>query len=290
METAFIIALFQVKRTVEKDLKHLFITSSSSHFFNKTDFKRNHFKARGVASFARSGGAKSKSAGQRFPPKSEGFYWPKSQIFRPKTGDLQKKKVFAEIQRLFLAEITNFNVFSPKNINFFLPKKFRGRQEKNWGGGQKRKSGGHCPPCPPAGDAPGQGQFKQHTCIGQALSLPVCLLSHSIAVTRLRCVKVTSGKEVAKVAYAPSDQQASLDPQLLTFLPEVESSRTSLASRTSSRTHFEVLGLGLEASSPRKFPSPRLKDSTIFEPLKFRWKTPETLQKICKDLFFGFLK
>ena len=42
--------------------------------------------------------------------------------------------------------------------------------------------------------------------------------------------------------------------------PEVESSRTSLA----SRTHFQVLGLGLEASSPRKLPCPRLEDSTIF--------------------------
>ena len=29
---------------------------------------------------------------------------------------------------------------------------------------------------------------------------------------------------------------------------------------------FEVLGLGLEASSPRKLPCPRLEDSTIFEP------------------------
>ena len=52
---------------------------------------------------------------------------------------------------------------------------------------------------------------------------------------------------------------------------EVESSRTSLASRTSSRTHFEVLGLegqvlglGLEASSPRKLACPRLEDSAIF--------------------------
>ena len=50
---------------------------------------------------------------------------------------------------------------------------------------------------------------------------------------------------------------------------EVESSRTSLA----SRTHFEVLGLGLEvqvlglgleASGPRKLACPRLEDSTIF--------------------------
>ena len=47
----------------------------------------------------------------------------------------------------------------------------------------------------------------------------------------------------------------------------VESSRASLA----SRTHFEVLGLksqvlgfGLEASSPRKLLCPQLEDSTIF--------------------------
>ena len=45
---------------------------------------------------------------------------------------------------------------------------------------------------------------------------------------------------------------------------EVESLRTSLA----SRTHFEVLGLGLEASSSRKLPCPRLEDSTIFGKVK----------------------
>ena len=86
----------------------------------------------------------------------------------------QKEKVFAEIRRVFLAEITNLNVFSgqiqviskkkrsspksdgffwtqsqfqtffpAKNSNFFLPKKYRR--------GQKRKSGGQRPP---AGDAP----------------------------------------------------------------------------------------------------------------------------------------
>ena len=53
-----------------------------------------------------------------------------------------------------------------------------------------------------------------------------------------------------------------------TPIAEVESSRTSLASRTFSRTHFKVLGLegqvlGLEASSPRKLACPRLEDSTI---------------------------
>ena len=43
-------------------------------------------------------------------------------------------------------------------------------------------------------------------------------------------------------------------------LPEVESSRTSLA----SRTHFQVLGLSLEVLGPQKLPCPRLEDSTIF--------------------------
>ena len=59
---------------------------------------------------------------------------------------------------------------------------------------------------------------------------------------------------------------------------EVESSRTCLASRMSSRTHFEVLGLegqvlglGLEASSPRKLACPRLEDSTIFLIVKILW-------------------
>ena len=80
------------------------------------------------------------------------------------------------------------------------------------------------------------------------------------------------------------------------FKPEVESSRTSLASRTSSRTHFEVLGLGLEASSPRKLACPRLEDSSIFRivkilwsPWKIFWKTffsGDRLKNFCEDLFF----
>ena len=47
---------------------------------------------------------------------------------------------------------------------------------------------------------------------------------------------------------------------------EVESSKTSLA----SRTHFEVLGL--EASSPRKLTCPRFEDSTIFWTVKILFK------------------
>ena len=38
----------------------------------------------------------------------------------------------------------------------------------------------------------------------------------------------------------------------------------SLAAMESSRTHFDILGLGLEASSRRKLTCPRLEDSTIF--------------------------
>ena len=74
-------------------------------------------------------------------------------------------------------------------------------------------------------------------------------------------------------------------------LPEVEFSRTSLASRTSSRTHFEVLGFGLEALGPRKLPCSRLEDSTIFETLKFCRKTPEFSRKICQHLcYFALLE
>ena len=85
----------------------------------------------------------------------------------------------------------------------------------------------------------------------------------------------------------------------------MESSRTSLASRTSSRTHFEVLGLegqvlglglGLEASSPRKLACPRLEDSTIFWNVKILWNawkifwktffSGDRLKNFCEDLFF----
>ena len=87
----------------------------------------------------------------------------------------------------------------------------------------------------------------------------------------------------------------------------MESSRTSLASRTSSRTDFEVLGLegqvlglGLEASSPRKLACPRLEDSTIFWNVKILWSawkvfwktffSGDRLKNFCEDLFFFFLE
>ena len=65
-----------------------------------------------------------------------------------------KKKVFAEIRRLFLAEIANFNVFSAPKHQLLPPKKTPwGARKKS--GGQKQKSRGHCPLCPPAGDVHG---------------------------------------------------------------------------------------------------------------------------------------
>ena len=85
---------------------------------------------------------------------------------------------------------------------------------------------------------------------------------------------------------------------MLDNLSEVESSRTSLALRTSSRTDFEVLGL--EASSPRKLACPRLEDSTIFWTVKILWSAwkifwktffcGDRLKNFCEDLFFFFWK
>ena len=65
-----------------------------------------------------------------------------------------------------------------------------------------------------------------------------------------------------------------------------------------SRTHFKVLSLGLEASSPRKLACPRLEDSSIFwivkilwSAWKMFWKTfffGDCLKNFCEDLFFFF--
>ena len=87
---------------------------------------------------------------------------------------------------------------------------------------------------------------------------------------------------------------------LMITTTRVESSRTSLA----SRTHFEVVGLGLEASSTWPWPrslkylalasKPQVfencpvlgsRTALFFEQLKFRWKTPETERKICEHAF-----
>ena len=60
----------------------------------------------------------------------------------------------------------------------------------------------------------------------------------------------------------------------------------SLALALASKPQVLGLGLGLEALGPRKLACPRLEDSTIFKPLKFCWKTPESSRKICKYLFY----
>ena len=87
------------------------------------------------------------------------------------------------------------------------------------------------------------------------------------------------------------------------YIPEVESSRTSLASRTQFEVlglglEGQVLGLGLEASSPRKLACPRLEDSTIFWNVKILWSarkivwktffSGDRLKNFCENLFFFF--
>ena len=76
------------------------------------------------------------------------------------------------------------------------------------------------------------------------------------------------------------------------YSTEMESSRTLLASRTSSKIHFEVLGLkgkvlglGHEASSPRKFPCPRFENSTIFWTFKILLKNANNLAENLRTPF-----
>ena len=78
-------------------------------------------------------------------------------------------------------------------------------------------------------------------------------------------------------------------------LSEVESSRTQFKV-LGLGLEGQVLGLGLEASSPRKLACPRLKDSTIFWNVKILWSAWKTvwktffsgdrLKSFCEDLFF----
>ena len=79
------------------------------------------------------------------------------------------------------------------------------------------------------------------------------------------------------------------------YSSEMESSRTSLASRTSLRIHFEVLGLGLEgqvlgleASSPQKLPCSRLEDSTTFCTVEILLENPRNLAENLRRPFFCF--
>ena len=77
-----------------------------------------------------------------------------------------------------------------------------------------------------------------------------------------------------------------LCPLCLYCKPEVESSRTSLDSRTSSRTHFQVFGF--ETSSPRKLPCPRLEDSTISWTVVILLENARNLAENFRRPFFCF--
>ena len=63
-----------------------------------------------------------------------------------------------------------------------------------------------------------------------------------------------------------SDEEQSLQTKIMhrRHAKRVFLVKKTLTEVESSRTNFEVLGLGLEASSPRKLACPRLEDSTIF--------------------------
>ena len=109
---------------------------------------------RGVASFARSGGAKLKSGGKAFRRNANAFSGQNRKFSDQKQVISQKKKRggFAKILRLFLAKIANSKVFSAqkhelKKIPWEGKKKIGGGGggETKIGGGAKTKIRGHCP-------------------------------------------------------------------------------------------------------------------------------------------------
>ena len=73
---------------------------------------------------------------------------------------------------------------------------------------------------------------------------------------------------------------------IISSQPEMESSRTPVASRTSSRTDFEALGL--EASSPRKLHCPWLEDSTIFWTVEILLESPRNFAENLWSFFVFF--
>ena len=97
------------------------------------------------------GGAKLKSGGQSF----RRIFLAEITNFPPKAGDLKKKKkkVFAEIRRLFQAEIANFNVFSAQKPQLLPPKKYCGGARKK-SGGKNENRGGIAPPAHPLATLP----------------------------------------------------------------------------------------------------------------------------------------
>ena len=103
------------------------------------------------------------------------------------------------------------------------------------------------------------------SCYNRTTTTVLCLLSPLFNYANVNC---SLGQKIKKLPHE---------------LPEVESSSTSLA----SRTHFQVLGL--EALGPQKLPCPWLEDSAIFLTVEiFNYnsvKTSKTSRKICEHLF-----
>ena len=108
--------------------------------------------SRGVASFARSGGggAKFKSGGKGVRRNSKTLSGRNHKFTNQKQViSKKKKKVFAEIQKYFLAEIANFNVFSAQKHQLLPPIKIPWEGKKKIGGGGKNENRGSIAPLPP---------------------------------------------------------------------------------------------------------------------------------------------
>ena len=96
------------------------------------------------------GGEKLKSGGKGFRRFPKAFSGRNQKSSDQKLVISKKKKVFTEIQRLFLSKSQILTFLPPKKSNFFLPKKYRGgRQEKNPEGKNENRGGSPLPPPPP---------------------------------------------------------------------------------------------------------------------------------------------
>ena len=134
----------RAERDFDDELKELHYLQGAQLW----DSKISKHCIRGVASFARSGGAKLKLGGQGFHQNAKAFSG-RNHKFSDQTQVISKKKVFAEIRRLFLAKIANFNVFfRTKTPTSSSQKNTVGGQEENRGGKNENR-GGIAPPAPP---------------------------------------------------------------------------------------------------------------------------------------------
>ena len=119
-------------------------------------FQSRSSRCRGVASFARSGGGQNWNQGAKIFAEMRRLFLAEITSFPTKSRwSPIKKKVFAQIRRVFLAEMVNLNVFSAQKHQLLPPKKIQWGGKKKIGGaktkigGAKMKIGGHSPPLPP---------------------------------------------------------------------------------------------------------------------------------------------